>query len=1574
MYQSICMSSFSASLRGFGRVASALALVLMAAPGLVWGGDEIRLSLGGGGRSADGLVVDYTMGAALPGVVTANVVSNLGSVPYTVTVQSSGWLTVSPLSGTTPAAIGITVNPSGLAVGTYSGSVTVNTTVQLNGKILDASDTSPVTLRIAPGAASAVTVGPASLVFDGTVGQALAAQAVLVSSTPGSVNFTVGSSSSWLSVNPASGITNGAAGQSVGVYVNTAGLAVGDYTGILTVSTPGATPATQTVVVSLKLRAAVNVLTMAPPATMSFTGVAGGQVPAGQSFGVEAGAKNLAFTAMTNAAWLSATPASGLTPGAVAVQVNPAGLAEGTYQGVVTTTVADASPAAYQTAVTLTLSKAAAPQALPLTATPVSLNFVGMLGGANPAAGLLTATDPAGTAGVMVAVAVDVPWLTVTPASGAAPLGVEVKALTAGLTVGQRTGHVTLTRTDVTPNLVTTVPVTLAVVDGAVLGLSPTSVSLKGRAGETGGGSQVSMTVTTTSVAPVSYEMTLTSTGGWLVAPGGALTGQVSAASPVSIAIAGDAKALASGSYDGLVRVQIAGQSGSALTAPVVFQVDPAAPALVVTPEQLTFSGLAGGVPAAAQTVQVTTNPGTLAWTAVAGAAWLKVTPASGNGTQALQVSTDPGQLAPGKYSATVTVNGGAGEQAMVQVTLEVQPASAPTFAVDPSSLEFTKMQGAAGAGQQTVVLTGLSAATVANGQIQWGATASTKSGGNWLTAELVNTGTLPVTVKVYADAAGLTAGAYEGTVMVTAAAATVRTVEVAVRLVVTAPVMTSYVLNPVAVSTDRVEGSTQSEMVDVAVVPAQEGLQYSAVVSGGGWLTISGTASGAMPGTVHLMMNPTGLTPGVYKGKLTVTATSSVGGVVVKVPEQVCDLVLTVTGPPPPSVKVSAAGSGGLVFDLDHPNDNPGTISLASLRNEGGGTVPVQVVSDQPWLTFASGVLQVGNDVAGVPLIGILNQAAVPGTAGSYVAGYTLTVAGTGLIHSGTVGLLVKSSAPGLELAPTGMTLTLGGGYSPSDATVAFSVKNTGAAAQAITVTPGSLLTAMQNGQLTLQPGASAVLSFSVNSGLVVGVYTSVVTLSAQTPGGSLERAFQVGLDVVAKPPLSVTSGGPKSVSLGAWGLFQIVLKNPTAAAASFYASSGPLAGVMALGSFNVDPPSGTVAAGSEMTVLVAGQTGLTPGAYGQMVSVYFDGQPFLVPIVVGATVEAGPVTACENGKLLPSFVNLQDGSVVKAGLATTIEILAVNSCGGLLTKGSVSALPSNGDEAIIFRPSASPGTWVGTWTALNAASPEVDLTLTAWDEVTKLRGTAKVRLTVRQVAALPVVTSVVNPSYGDTAGATAVGGWLTIRGKNLATARFDAAGLPYPEELGGTTVLLGGRALPLMMASPGEVSAFVPYDMQAGSVLPMQVVRGQVGSTPFSVAVNAQMPSLFLNDPQGESREGRVAASRGNVWFDASLTNPVMAGDILYIDAVGLGAVDQDVSPAKPAPSNPLARVKASATATVGGLSANIWYLGLIPGTVGVYQVRIEVPAGVAPGNGVPIVLTVGGQSSSPVTVALR
>ncbi len=60
--------------------------------------------------------------------------------------------------------------------------------------------------------------------------------------------------------------------------------------------------------------------------------------------------------------------------------------------------------------------------------------------------------------------------------------------------------------------------------------------------------------------------------------------------------------------------------------------------------------------------------------------------------------------------------------------------------------------------------------------------------------------------------------------------------------------------------------------------------------------------------------------------------------------------------------------------------------------------------------------------------------------------------------------------------------------------------------------------------------------------------------------------------------------------------------------------------------------------------------------------------------------------------------------------------------------------------------------------------------------------------------------------------------------------------------------------------------------------------------------------------------------------------------------------------------------------AALTVGGVPAAVAFTGLTPESVGLYQVNAPIPDGVAPGDAVELRLTVAGQYSAPVTIAVQ
>ena len=70
----------------------------------------------------------------------------------------------------------------------------------------------------------------------------------------------------------------------------------------------------------------------------------------------------------------------------------------------------------------------------------------------------------------------------------------------------------------------------------------------------------------------------------------------------------------------------------------------------------------------------------------------------------------------------------------------------------------------------------------------------------------------------------------------------------------------------------------------------------------------------------------------------------------------------------------------------------------------------------------------------------------------------------------------------------------------------------------------------------------------------------------------------------------------------------------------------------------------------------------------------------------------------------------------------------------------------------------------------------------------------------------------------------------------------------------------------------------------------------------------------------------------------------------------------------------ASPLSSLIGNAAVTIGGVPAPVGFAGLAPGFVGLYQVNVQVPQGVAAGDAVPVMLSTGATVSNVVTISVR
>jgi sugar lactone lactonase YvrE len=186
-------------------------------------------------------------GGSVSAPQTVNVGSSGAAVSFTAT-PGAAWISVTPATAQTGTAIGIAVNPAGLAAGAYTGTVTIASAGAFNSVAI------AITLNLMP--ANSLTLNPASLAFtynlgdDPPIPQTLAVGTALNGAMTFSTAVTVDSDVPWLQVDTASGTTPASIQVSV---TNLDMLDPGIYTGTIAVTAPNANPASSPVVVQLQI-------------------------------------------------------------------------------------------------------------------------------------------------------------------------------------------------------------------------------------------------------------------------------------------------------------------------------------------------------------------------------------------------------------------------------------------------------------------------------------------------------------------------------------------------------------------------------------------------------------------------------------------------------------------------------------------------------------------------------------------------------------------------------------------------------------------------------------------------------------------------------------------------------------------------------------------------------------------------------------------------------------------------------------------------------------------------------------------------------------------------------------------------------------------------------------------------------------------------------------------------------------------------------------------------------------------------------------------------------------------------
>jgi uncharacterized protein (TIGR03437 family) len=225
----------------------------------------------------------------------------------------------------------------------------------------------------------------------------------------------------------------------------------------------------------------------------------------------------------------------------------------------------------------------------------------------------------------------------------------------------------------------------------------------------------------------------------------------------------------------------------------------------------------------------------------------------------------------------------------------------------------------------------------------------------------------------------------------------------------------------------------------------------------------------------------------------------------------------------------------------------------------------------------------------------------------------------------------------------------------------------------------------------------------------------------------------------------------------------------------------------------------------------------------------------------------------------------------------------------------------------------------------------------------------------------AVPRIEKVVNSADGTQP--VAPGGLISVFGRDLSPINVATREIPLPTALGESCLLVNGMAIPMLLASSGQINAQLPFNAEGNVTLTLRTPGGVSDNYNLTILPNA--PSLFLaNLDQDLQVPTIVRAANGLLVTPA---NPVHRGDTLIIYLTGMGKTYPDAVAGMPAPGEPALRVLTQPEVDLAGAGCPVDFAGLAPGEIGVNQINVRIPYWAPQGMSLPLRVTQGGFSTT-------
>ena len=732
-------------------------------------------------------------------------------------------------------------------------------------------------------------------------------------------------------------------------------------------------------------------------------------------------------------------------------------------------------------------------------------------------------------------------------------------------------------------------------------------------------------------------------------------------------------------------------------------------------------------------------------------------------------------------------------------------------------------------------------------------------------------------------------------------------------------------------------------------------------------WLSLS-TSGGTTPGRFEVRVDQSALAPGSYRANILVTSDQAAQTISVPVKFDVLghaaalevspglvevsvDTAVTRTSR---NILVRSSGGGGPITFRAFVREGNAWLSVTPQSGtvDAGAETFVQAVIDRSGLSpgFNRGVITVAyaNREVDIPVVANLSVLGTP-----------------------------------FWLYPSGLLFVARAGNGASGGVKSFEIHDGGSAAFTVENLDSAKWLSVHANDPT-EPGEPGIVDVSVEAhNLRPGVYYGRIRVSASGLVNSPQDLVVV-LQVVdaSVPPV------PEPVPAGLLFVGFSGTPVPSRTTRLYTSSDTPLAYQAAPATddgktwLNVTPATGLTSTVRPANLAIAADfTSLKPGVYRGVANLSLSSTDVrsvnvtaLVltprPSQLAAASGAGPALAgCTPANLVPTHTGMTANFSSPAGWPTPMSVRVVDNCGDPVISGSVVARFSNGDPSLVLRLSnPKEGTYSGTWVPTNsAAQVNVSANVNAPGfPPTQIELIGKVPANRAPALAKNGTLNNFNPVLG---APLAPGTVVQIFGTDLAPGDA-AAGLPLPVVLNGTSVIVKGIPAPLFFVSSGQINAQLPVELDPLNTEQQVIVTVNGAFTqPDSVRLTKVQPGI------ANFGDGRLIAQRPDYTL-VSPENPAHPGEFLVVYLTGMGPTDPISATGDVSPLSPLANAVVAPTVTVAGRPAEIFFAGLTPGFVGLYQINLRIPADAPADEKAELVVSQGGVVSNttvlPITPA--